>query len=105
MISFYCVESLIYRITRNKKLNQSKSFDSLRSDSARPKSAPNSDFLEMHLELVYLAWIGIVSNSTILFVHISIHPKMGLITKDDLFGEIWVNFQLLQNPISEHTAV
>jgi len=29
-------------------------------DSARPKSAPNSDFLGMHLELVYLAWIGIV---------------------------------------------
>jgi len=29
---------------------------------------------------------------------------MGLITKDDLFGEIWVNFQLLQYPISEHTA-
>jgi len=24
-------------------------------DSARPKSAPNSDFLGMHLELVYLA--------------------------------------------------
>jgi len=30
---------------------------------------------------------------------------MGLIAKDDLFGEIWVNFQLLQNPISEHTAL
>ena len=29
---------------------------------------------------------------------------MGL-AKDDLFGEIWVNFQLLQNPISEHTAL
>jgi len=29
---------------------------------------------------------------------------MGLIAKD-LFGEIWVNFQLLQNPISEHTAL
>jgi len=27
-------------------------------DSARPKSAPNSDFLGMHLELMYLAWIG-----------------------------------------------
>jgi len=53
-------------------------------DSARPKSAPNSDFLGMHLELVYLAWIGIVPNSTILLVHISIHPKMGLIAKDDL---------------------
>jgi len=24
-------------------------------DSARPKFAPNSDFLEMHLELMYLA--------------------------------------------------
>jgi len=58
----------------------------------------------MHLELVYFAWIGIIPNSTILLVHISIHPKMGLIVKDDLFGEIWVNFQLLQNPISEHTA-
>ena len=75
-------------------------------DSARSKSAPNSDFLGMHLELVYLAWIGIVPNSTILLVHISIHPpKMGLIAKDDLFGEIWVKFQLLQNPISEHTAL
>ena len=72
---------------------------------ARPKSAPNSDFLGMHLELVYLAWIGIAQNSTILLVHISIHPKMGLIAKDNLFGEIWVNFQLHQNPISEHTAL
>jgi len=59
-------------------------------DSARPKSAPNSDFLGMHMELMYLAWIGIVSNSTILLVHISIHPKMSLIAKDDLFGEIWL---------------
>jgi len=58
----------------------------------------------MHLELVYLAWIGIVPNSTILLVHISIHLKMGLIAKDDLFDEIWVNFQLLQNSISEHMA-
>jgi len=74
-------------------------------DSARPKSTSNSDFLGMHLELVYLAWIGIVPNSTILLIHISIHPKMGLIAKDDLFGEIWVNFQLLQNPVSEHTAL
>ena len=57
-------------------------------DSARPKSTLNSDFLGMHLELVYLAWIGIVPNSTILLVHISIHLKMGLIAKDDLFGEI-----------------
>jgi len=31
--------------------------------------------------------------------------KIGLITKDDLFDEIWVNFQLLQNPISEPTAL
>jgi len=30
---------------------------------------------------------------------------MGLIAKDDLFGEIWVNVQLLQNSISEHTAL
>jgi len=74
-------------------------------DFARPKSASSSDFLGMHLELVYLAWIGIVPNSTILLVHISIHPKMSLIAKDDLFGEIWVNFQLLPNPISEHTAL
>lgn len=74
-------------------------------DSARPKSAPNSDFLGMHLELVYLAWIGIALNSTILLVHISIHPKMGLIAKNDLFDEIWVNFQLLQSPISKHTAL
>jgi len=74
-------------------------------DSSRPKFAPNSDFLGMHLELVYLAWICIVPNSTILLVHISIHPKMDLIAKDDLFGEIWVNFQLLQNSISEHTAL
>jgi len=73
-----------------------------------PKSAPNSDFLGMHLELMYLAWIGlvgIVPNSTILLVYISIHPKMGLIAKDDLFGEIWVNFQLFQNLISEHSVV
>ena len=61
------------------------------------KSAPNSDFLGMHLELVYLAWIGIVPNSTILLVHISIHPKMSFIAKDDSFGEIWFNFQLPQS--------
>ena len=72
-------------------------------DSARPKSAPNSDFFGMHLELVYLAWI--VPNSIILLVHISIYSKIGLIAKDDLFGEIWINFQLLQNPISKHTAI
>ena len=46
-------------------------------DSARPKSAPNSNFLGMHLELVYLAWIGIIPNSTILLIHISIHSKNG----------------------------
>jgi len=23
-------------------------------------------------------------------LHISIHPKIGLIAKDDLFGEIWI---------------
>jgi len=46
------------------------------NDSVRQKSAPNSDFLGMHLELVYLAWIGIIANSTILLVYIFIHPKM-----------------------------
>jgi len=30
---------------------------------------------------------------------------MDLIAEDDLFGEIWINFQLLQNPISEHGVV
>ena len=44
-------------------------------------SAPNSNFLGMHLEL---EWIGIVPNSIILLVHISIHSKMGLIAKDGL---------------------
>jgi len=53
-----------------------------------PDQNPNGDFLGMHLELVYLAWIGIIPNSITLLVHISIHPKMGLIAKDDLFGEI-----------------
>jgi len=49
---------------------------------------------------------GLVPNSIILLVHISIHPKMGHIAKDDLFGEIWVNFQLLQNPTTpEHTTL
>ena len=38
-------------------------------DSVRSKTASNSDFLGMHLDL---AWIGIVPNSTILLVHISI---------------------------------
>ena len=55
------------------------------------------------LELVYLAdWYRPKFNN---FAYISIHPKMGLMAKDDLFGEILVNFQLLQNPISEHTAL
>jgi len=62
--------------------------EEVRTDSARPKSAPNSDFLVMHL--MYLAWIGIVPNSIILLVHISVYPKMDLIAKDDLFGEVWV---------------
>jgi len=31
--------------------------------------------------------------------------QKSLIAKDDLVGEIWVNFQLLQNPNSEHTAL
>ena len=73
-------------------------------DSARSKSAPNSDFLGMHLELVYLAWISVVPNSTILLVHISIHSKLGLIAKD-LFGEIWINFQLVQNSRRTHGVV
>jgi len=55
-------------------------------NSTKPKSASNNDFLEMYLELVYFAWI--IPNSTILLVHISIHPKIGFIAKDDLFGEI-----------------
>jgi len=73
-------------------------------DSARPKSAPNSDFLGMHLVLMYLVWIVIVPNPTILFINISIHPKMGFVAKNDFFGEIWVNFQLHQSPISKYTA-
>ena len=79
--------------------------EEVRIDDFETKIRTNSDFFGMHLELVYLAWIDIVPNSTILLVHISIHPKMDLIAKDDLFDEIWVNFQLLQNPISEHTAL
>ena len=72
-------------------------------DSTRSKSAPNSDFLGMHLELVYLAWIR-PKFDNFACSHIHSYLKMGLIAKDDLFDEIWINFQLLQNPISEHTA-
>ena len=48
-------------------------------DSVRRKSAPNSDFVGMQLVLVYLMWIVFVPNPTILLVHKSIHPKMGLV--------------------------
>jgi len=72
-------------------------------NSARPKSASNSDFLGMHLELVYLAWIR-PKFDNFACSHIHSYLKMGLIAKDDLFDEIWINFQLLQNPISEHMA-
>jgi len=71
-------------------------------DSARSKSAPNSDFLGMHLDF---AWIGIVPNSTILLVHISIHPKMGLIAKDDLFGEIWLISNCSRTQSANDTAL
>ena len=37
------------------------------------------------------------------FVHISIHSKMGLIAKDDLFGEIWVNFQEFAPEFNQRT--
>jgi len=48
---------------------------------------------------------GLVSSQIRQFCLFTYHSKMGLIAKDDLFDEIWVNFQLLQNPISEHTAL
>ena len=57
----------------------------------------------MHLKLVYLAWYRPKFDNFASLIQF-IHLKMGL-AKDDLFGEIWVNFQLLQNPISEHMAL
>jgi len=58
----------------------------------------------MHLELVYLAWIGIVPNSTILLVHISIDPKIIASSLKMIclakFGLTSQN-QLLQNPIRD----
>lgn len=50
-------------------------------------------------------WIGIVPNSTILFVDVSIHQEMGLIAEDNFSMKIWVSFQLLQSPFSEHTLL
>jgi len=61
------------------------------NDSARPKSALNSDLFGMHFVLVCLLWIGIIPNPTIMFVNVSIHPKIGLVAKDYFFSEVWIN--------------
>lgn len=69
-------------------------FEELRTDDASSsKSSPNSDFISIYCHLM---WIGLVSNSTILLIHVSIHPKMGLITitKDDFLTKIGDNFQM-----------
>ena len=74
-------------------------------DSARPKSAPNSDFLGMHLKLVISRELVSSQTTTILLVHISIHPKMGLIAKDDLFGEICLLISNCSRTQSANTAL
>ena len=38
----------------------------------------------MNETFLHRIWIGIVSNWTILFVYVSIHPEIGLITEDNL---------------------
>jgi len=48
---------------------------------------------------------GLVSSQIRQFCSHIHSSKNSLIAKDDLFGEIWINFQLLQNAISKHTAL
>ena len=43
------------------------------NDIASPKSISNSEFYEMHKTFLYLMGIGIVGNSIILFIHVTIH--------------------------------
>ena len=71
-------------------------------DAASSKSTPSSDFFEMHWTLLDLTWIGIVSNSTILFVRVLLQSEMGLIAEDDFSMKIGVSCQLLQSPFNEH---
>ena len=66
---------------------------------ARSTSTPNSDFFVM---LLYLVWIDIVSNLTILFVHL---PEMDIITEDDFSMKIRVSCYQLQSPFSGHTVI
>lgn len=47
-------------------------------DAASLNSTPDSEFFGMHWILLGLIWIGIVPNSSILFVHVPIYPEMGL---------------------------
>jgi len=71
--------------------NASMVLEEVRTDDfIRPQYAPNSDFIGMHLVLVYLVWIGIVPNLTILLIYISIHPRMSVIAKDIFFSETFL---------------
>ena len=61
--------------------------------------------IKQSLLLVYLMWIGIALNSTVLVDDVPIKPNMGLIAEDNSTPTHWVNFQVLQSPISEHTSL
>ena len=51
----------------------------------------------MHWTLLVRKWMGIVSISTIMFVHVTILPEMSLNTEDDFAIRVRDSCQLFQN--------
>ena len=47
------------------------------------KFPSNTDFSGMHSTVLNIMWIGIVSNPSILFFHVTICSKTGFITEDN----------------------
>ena len=57
----------------------------------QPKIHTKYCLLGIYWTFLDLMWIGIVPNMTILFVHVLIHPDMGLIAEDKFSMKITVN--------------
>lgn len=69
------------------------------------KIHPNSNFLGIYWTLLKFMWIGIVLNSTIVFVYVPFYPEIGVIAEGDFLMKVRVICQLLQSPFSDHMSL
>ena len=74
------------------------------NDSSRQKSTPNSDFVGILSCFLKFLWIFITPITTVLFIHIPIHLKMGLIAEDYKLRKFRIFIQLLEAPINKTTS-